>query len=225
MKSEQRSKIFYNTITAEGLKARTNVERDQMIVGSVLKMLEQGQQILDIGCGYGRISIPLSLKGFDVKGIDLSENLLNEAKKQAKLTGSKAEFVLGNMCKLPYKDASFDVALCLWSTFNELLTVKEQNLAISEMKRVLKPRGWALIECFLYDDPNTVEHPQEFFLGRNRRIEKNIIKGIDNYHYDHDEVSFKRLMLVNKITDFKIYKAEWGGRMRQFLRFTKRQIQ
>jgi len=54
----------------------------------------------------------------------------------------------------PYPSSAFEAVICLWSAFYELLEEEEQKEAISEMWRVLRPGGFALIERPLYVEPS-----------------------------------------------------------------------
>ena len=135
---------------------------------------------------------------------------IKEAKKYANRERVKVRFKLGNMCSLPYKRETFDVIFCLWSAFNELLTVKEQIAAIKSMMRVLKSGGWALLEGAL---PPTK--------GAFKRIITHDIGGIPTKHYFHDKKSFTTLMKRAGVKRFKIYIAPFAGRKRLFLWFKK----
>ena len=78
--SEKMSKTFYDQLGGEWLATRTTLEWDNIIIDRIKEMLSPGQRILDVGCGYGRIAIPLALAGNDVVGLDISSRLLKEAK-------------------------------------------------------------------------------------------------------------------------------------------------
>jgi len=76
------------------------------------------KSILDIACGIGRHSVPLSKLGYQVTGIDYSPFQLSEAKKYAKKEKARVKFLKkdANNFKLPIK---FDAAICMWSTLGE----------------------------------------------------------------------------------------------------------
>jgi ubiquinone/menaquinone biosynthesis C-methylase UbiE len=88
--------------------------------------------ILDIGCGTGLASVPLIESGYDVTGLDPSERMLAIAHERL----PQAKWVRGNAEKLPFGDASFDVALGA-----QALHHADVPKAIAEMKRVLRPHG------------------------------------------------------------------------------------
>ena len=72
----------------------------------------EGGSLLDIGCGAGHHTKNLSLKGFEVTGVDISINGLLQAKAIAESNNVKPDFVLGDSENLPFADQSYDVVLC-----------------------------------------------------------------------------------------------------------------
>lgn len=60
-----------------------------------------GGPILELGCGTGRVTVPLAQAGFDVVGLDLSSRMLNIANAKAKSlpSGSKFSFMRGDMAQ------------------------------------------------------------------------------------------------------------------------------
>jgi len=70
--------------------------------------LEPGTRILDVGCGTGRLSVPLAAR-CSVVGLDRSREMLEGARGK----GSPAAFVLGDAGRFPFRDRSFDVALAV----------------------------------------------------------------------------------------------------------------
>jgi ubiquinone/menaquinone biosynthesis C-methylase UbiE len=99
-----------------------------------LSMLEKGASILDIGCGPGRDAKIFSEKSFKVTGIDLSEKMIEAARKR-----SKADFIVMDLMKLDFPDSSFDAA---WACAAYLHVPKRDIVkALRETWRVLKNGG------------------------------------------------------------------------------------
>ncbi|MBI5414209.1 class I SAM-dependent methyltransferase [Candidatus Peregrinibacteria bacterium] len=97
-------------------------------------------KILDIGCGNGRL-VPLFLKkNCEVFGGDISEKLLGIAQKKY----PAAHFQKVDFSDLPFADETFDE---VWSvaSFHHIPTEKKRLRALSEMCRVLKPKGEVII--------------------------------------------------------------------------------
>jgi ubiquinone/menaquinone biosynthesis C-methylase UbiE len=205
--SERLSRAFYDALGADGLAARTTPEWNAAIVARLVESIPPGARVLDVGCGYGRISLPLAEKGYRVDAIDLSPTLVAAARRSAAALDLAIDFRVGAMTDLPYPASAFDTVLCLWSAFHELLARDEQRAALGEMWRVTAPGGFVLIEG-----------PQADGQGR---ITQEIVEGLPNAHYRHDEPSLRELCEEAGIGSFKIYGDEWAGRTRLFLRLEK----
>src|SRR4051812_20357420 len=63
--------------------------------------LQQGDQVLDLCCGYGRISIELAKRGIEVTGFDASKYSLKRAAEDATAGGVQLNLLLGDMRDLP----------------------------------------------------------------------------------------------------------------------------
>jgi SAM-dependent methyltransferase len=185
-------------------------------------MLTPGQKVLDVGCGYGRIAIPLAQSGLEVTGLDHADMLLQAAQREAELRHVPVRWVSASMCLVPLPDRLFDVALCLWSAFHELLQEDEQLRATQEIYRLLRPGGWCLIEGAPFRPATDEEIASGRRCGFGNRISMDNINGLINPHYCHDKESLSRIMALAEIEEFETYHEDWAGRSRQFLRFVKR---
>jgi SAM-dependent methyltransferase len=96
-----------------------------------------GQRILDVACGTGVAAIPAARLGAKVTALDLTPELVERARFNASLAGMEIEFHEGDVEKLPFADASFNVVM---SQFGHIFAPRPE-LALSEMLRVLKPGG------------------------------------------------------------------------------------
>jgi arsenite methyltransferase len=103
-----------------------------------------GTQLIELGCGPGFYSCRLAERFSDmsVTGVDRSESQLRWARERAGALGlSNCRFRQINALELSYADAEFDIVLA-----SRLFTIlPEQNRAVAEMYRVLKPGG----RCFI----------------------------------------------------------------------------
>ncbi len=95
-------------------------------------------KIIDIGCGTGRHSIELSKRGYSITGIDLSESLLERARKKAKQNGLKLEFLRHDARSLPFEN-QFDAAIMMCEGGFPLMETDEMNYEIlKNVSRSLK---------------------------------------------------------------------------------------
>ncbi len=86
-------------------------------------------RILDVGCGTGRHSIELTKRGYNLLGIDLSENMLEKAKLNAKNADLTIEFQKQDARNLPFIK-EFDCAIMLCEGGFPLMETDELNFAI-----------------------------------------------------------------------------------------------
>jgi ubiquinone/menaquinone biosynthesis C-methylase UbiE len=100
-----------------------------------------GAQVLDVGCGNGRITRLVAALGAQVIGIDPGEKQLARARAEAPVAGER--YIKGVAEDLPAADASADGVLF----FNSLhhVPVDKMDAALAEAARVLKPDGWLCI--------------------------------------------------------------------------------
>lgn len=98
-------------------------------------------RILDIGCGTGRHAIELTVRGYSVWGVDLSESQLARAREKAQARGLSIPFLRHDARDLPF-EGEFDVAVMLCEGGFSLMETDEMNFKILESAfRSLKPGG------------------------------------------------------------------------------------
>jgi len=122
--------------------------------------LEDGADLLDCPCGYGRHSIEFARLGLHVVGADRSEVLLAEAKRRAG-DGEWPRWVQADYRDLPFEDASFD---CVSNLFTSLGYWGEEGdrRAIAEFRRVLRPGGTLVIETMHRDLLMKIYNPRSW---------------------------------------------------------------
>lgn len=98
--------------------------------------MAEGREVLDAGCGTGYGTEILAEAGArHVVGVDISQDAIEHA--QSSSARSAGEFVIGDLHQLPFDDATFDLTVC----FEAIEHVEDQQLAISELRRVLRQTG------------------------------------------------------------------------------------
>lgn len=98
-------------------------------------------QILDIGCGMGREAFCLYDRGFRITAIDISEKVIEPAKKIALESKRDIEFLLTNGLDLPFESNTFDVVIIWSQTFGLLYDEDNKIHILKECIRVLKSNG------------------------------------------------------------------------------------
>lgn len=130
----------------------TNPNRNHMVNGALATGITGHEQILDIGCGTGRVSIEMAkiLTDGKVTGIDIYEGVSGTSpvsairNAQAKGVADRTEFKHGNALDLPFEDSTFDI-VTMGSVLHEMHGENLEKKALSEVKRVLKPDGRLIV--------------------------------------------------------------------------------
>lgn len=103
--------------------------------------LKPKDSILDLACGRGRHSKYLYKQGFDVTGVDLSEESIQYAKQYEK---PGLHFEVHDMC-LPYPK-QFDAVFNLFTSFGYFENEEDNLRTIKAIKAELKPEGHGVID-------------------------------------------------------------------------------
>ncbi len=101
-----------------------------------------GASMLDVACGKGRHAFHLAQKGFDVTGIDLSEDSIREALLQE---SENLHFYTHDM-RLPFWINYFNYAFNFFTSFGYFATRREHDNSIRTIAQSIKPGG-----CFVMD--------------------------------------------------------------------------
>jgi SAM-dependent methyltransferase len=99
-------------------------------------------RLIDLGCGTGRLIVPLAKAGWRVLGVDLSAEMLAVAREKARAEGAEVELLQANLAELDaLPDGSFDHAACLFSTLGMVIGAEVRRRVVSHAHRLLRPGG------------------------------------------------------------------------------------
>ena len=120
-------------------------------------------KVLDVGAGPGFFSILMSLAGHEVTAVDVSSEMIKNAKENAKVYDVNVNFVQVNGINLPFEDKSFDYII----SRNVLWNLEYPKEALQEWKRLLNDDGYVL-----YFDANQYLH--FFDEEQNKRVNQDM---------------------------------------------------
>lgn len=101
--------------------------------------------ILDIACGTGNITIPMSKAGYNMYGIDISDSMLSIAENKARLNRQNIKFIKQDMIDLKL-DNTFDAIVCACDGINYILKEEDLNKTFNGLYKILKCGG-----IFIFD--------------------------------------------------------------------------
>lgn len=105
---------------------------------------ERYKRLLDLGCGPGIYAEQFYSKGYQVSGLDLSENSIGYAQKIAYQKGSAINYKLCDYVQAPIT-GEYDLITMIYCDFG-VLSSEERKILLKKIHDVLSPKG-----CFLFD--------------------------------------------------------------------------
>jgi ubiquinone/menaquinone biosynthesis C-methylase UbiE len=124
------------------LITRPSLPEFQALARRVADAVPPGGSVLEVAPGPGYFAIELAKLGRrHVTGLDISRTFVEIARHNALEAGGDVEFQQGNVAAMPLTENTFDYLVCRAAFKN----FSEPGPALSEMHRVLKPGGRALI--------------------------------------------------------------------------------
>lgn len=124
VKDIKRKEISLRNNLAREYDAQISEHQHKVEITSVVKKLDprEGEYILDLGCGTGRITYKLIDAGCKVVGVDFSKESLKVCEERC----NAATLIRADVCNLPLKDCSFDK--CVSSEVLEHIPSEEERL-------------------------------------------------------------------------------------------------
>lgn len=134
---------WYKNNWSLDMKNQSWVEDTENQVNFLIKTLglTGKERILDLACGYGRHALAFARKGYPVVGVDITMELIEDARKTAEAEALDMEFIHSDIRDIPYEN-EFDVVLNLADGAIGYLENEEENLKIFDViSKALKSGG------------------------------------------------------------------------------------
>lgn len=136
---EHSASLVYDRLNA----ARKDYRAEAVELAGLIRarVADTATSLLDVGCGTGRHGEEFRRLGFEYVGVDLSPEMLTEARKRLPST----TFVESDLRSLSLEE-QFDAVVCLNATIGYMLTIEDLVAALRNLTRHVKPGGMLLIE-------------------------------------------------------------------------------
>jgi len=131
---------------------------------------EADGKVLELGCGTGRVLIPMAAAGHSIVGLDLSPDMLARCREklraQPPAVQARVKLVEGSMTSFDLGEA-FSLVTLPFRSFQHLLTVDDQLACLACLRRHLGPGGRVVFDIFhpnfvMLHDPAFAQEREEF---------------------------------------------------------------
>jgi ubiquinone/menaquinone biosynthesis C-methylase UbiE len=162
--------------------------------------------VLELGCGTGRVSLPLARAGVDLVGVDRSAPMLARARRRARRAPQSAvrnpQFIRGDIRALPFRARSFATVIAPYGILQSLIRPRDLTSTLASVARVLSRGGTFGIDL-VPDVPRWKEYRNRVQLrGRAGGAELTLVESVA-----HDR--------RRRLTTFEqVYLERRGGRTR-----------
>jgi SAM-dependent methyltransferase len=141
---------------------------------------EAGAPVLELGCGTGRVLIPIARAGIEVVGLDSSPSMLaicrRHLEQEPSAVRARVDLVEGDMRSFDL-GTQFSLVTIPFRPFQHLVTVGDQLACLGSIRRHLKPGGQLILDLFnpsieALAQPVGMESPpeSEFSVPDGRRV-------------------------------------------------------
>lgn len=184
--------------------------------------VRSGGTVLELGCGTGRVSIPIAEAGVKIIGMDSSPEMLRVADSKAKkMSVQNISLIHGDMIDFSLGQ-QFELIIIPFRGFLSLLSVEEQKSALSNIKSHLAPHGRLIFNVFVPDldmlvqPGDTAYHLRDVSdPGTNRRFVIWHQSGYDNHNQlIHARVIVDELDEIGTATNrfYRDFQLRYGHR-------------
>jgi ubiquinone/menaquinone biosynthesis C-methylase UbiE len=139
--------------------------------------------VLELGCGTGRVSVPLARAGVELVGIDRSAPMLDRARRQILRSSNpqlltSLRLVRGDIRALPFDAGAFPLVLAPYGILQSLIRPRDLTATLASVARVVAPGGTFGIDL-VPDVPKWREYENRVQLrGRARGAQLTLIESV-----------------------------------------------
>lgn len=136
---------FFSGLALEFWRRAVPPEQTQMEAAFALEMFPPGARLLDVPCGNGRLARALAERGFDVTGVDVAPEFIEEARQKGPPgEGGDLTWLEGDMISIGLP-GGFDGALCFGNSFGYFARHDTQAF-LRNVASALKPGGLFILQ-------------------------------------------------------------------------------
>jgi len=207
-------KNWFDSFYYHKLYRHRNTEEAKKFIDNIIDYIQPAEEsrILDLACGKGRHSIYLNSKGFDVVGVDLSQNSIDIANKSA---NDHLHFYQMDMRELSCNQP-FDMVVNFFTSFGYFKHRSENMGVLHGVSSILNPKGILVIDFLnatkVIQDlvPEEIQNVDGIQFVINRFVENDtVVKTIEVKDQDK-KLEFEERVSMFELKDFKEMLDEAG---------------
>lgn len=121
-----------------------------------------GGPVLELGCGTGRVALPVARAGTSLVGVDISARMLQRARARVRRArqGARVRLVRGDIRRLPFRDEGFALVMAPYGILQSLVAEADLRAALAAVAALLRPGGRLVMEL-VADLPAWQEYTNE----------------------------------------------------------------
>ncbi|MEN6571365.1 MAG: class I SAM-dependent methyltransferase [Anaerolineaceae bacterium] len=190
-------------------------------------------KLVDLACGEGSFALEMARKGWDVTGIDQSEEMLRLARNRAATLDAMIEFSQQDMREFSVPVPA-DLVTCWFDSLNYLLRIEDVQSAFGRVYQALKPGGWFIFDmntiyglavewqkqkCYVQQETEDLLELHQTNYDYDKRMATMRITWFirnENNWQKYEEIHFERAYSVDKIKNALIaagfsFEASYGS--------------
>lgn len=125
-----------------------------------LHIIKKGESVLELGCGTGRVTLPLRAAGIDITALDLAPTMISSLREKAIAQNLKIKTIIGDLCDFQM-NSTFDLIIVPYKALQHATDYKSIAGFFESIHKHLKPYGRFVIDVF---------NPSTELLSRSPRI-------------------------------------------------------
>lgn len=123
----------------------------------ITEFFSNGTNLLDIGCGAGRTSIPLAKRGYSVTAIDIVPEMIEAARAQAAGHNVDIKFMVMDAARLSFPDEQFQQVLFSFNGFDCIMGKANREVLLRNVWKIMKRGG-----CFVLTSRSGLAFPRRW---------------------------------------------------------------
>ena len=189
--------------------------------------VSRGGKVLELGCGTGRVLLPIASAGLNIVGLDLSEHMLSKCREkilaQPKEIQDRIQLVHGSMTDFQLED-TFTTVIIPFRPFQHLFSVDDQLACLRCVNQHLENDGLLAFDCFQVSfqkitDPQRFEEAED--MPETELPDGRKIRRFSRFAAIHPAEQYNDIEIIYYLTDTngKTERVVNGFPMRYFFRY------